>query len=273
MKALRLVLLAIACVAVFGITLRLLHPGWAPPQPFSRPTPAPQAPRSQPAPTAAEARTEILSRLADAPAYAPFFDKLRAVFPGDYTALVDEASDALLKGGHRPNPDRLLTEAMRHLRQTRGILASKAEAGPLSSIFAAQATVLDLLAAENAGLCADFLYGGSSPEFMAFAATHRDAVERLALASLDAIVSGQANHIEHQEPTPDDLNSLATALKARGLSEDQIAAVLDGKTFDPPLPATQLCDAGRTYLHAVQDMPDDERVRVYALSAALLARS
>jgi hypothetical protein len=273
MKALRLVLLAIACMVTIGLALRLLHPGWAPKPVATRTEQAAGLRPKRATPTAAEARSDVLSRLADAPAYAPFFEKLRAVFPGDYTALVDQASESLANGGHLPNPDRLLTDAMRHLRQTRGILAAQSEPGPLSGLFDAQALVLDLLSKEDPGACTDFLYGNSSAEFMAFAATHRDAVEQLALANLDAITNGQAKRIEHEDPTQEDLEAIAGILKAKGLSQDQIAAVLDGKTFDPPLPAAQLCDAGRAYLHTLSELPEDARTRAYALSAALLARS
>ena len=62
-------------------------------------------------------------------------------------------------------------------------------------------------------------------------------------------------------------------MKAKHLSDDEIAALLDGKTFDPPLPDARLCQAGSTYLHILEDMPEDLRLRVYALSAQLLARS
>jgi hypothetical protein len=66
---------------------------------------------------------------------------------------------------------------------------------------------------------------------------------------------------------------LAAALKAQNLSDNQVAALLDGKTFDPPLPDTALCDAGRAYLHVLKALPDELRLRIYALSAQLLARS
>ena len=281
MKALRLVLLAIACVVIAVLALHISNPAWViRPMVGGHSLLETQAPAAVPAsaltkarPTAADARAEVLSRLADAPAYAPFFEKLRSTFPGDYIALVDEASATLATGGRVPNPDHLLTAAMRRLRQTRGVLAAQAEAGPLSGIFAAQVLVLDLLSKEDSNACADFLYGNSTPEFMAFAATHRDVVEQLAIANLDAIENGQVHRVAHADPTQDDLDAIATILKAKGLSADQISAVLDGKTFDPPLAATQLCDAGRAYLHTLAELPTDARTRAYSLSAALLARS
>ena len=284
MKALRLVLLVIAMLVVACLGWRLQHPVNGPLLPqlagrfgFStkREPPAVVTPvsRPPPAPGPGEARALVLSRLGDAPDYAPFFDRLREAFPSDYTAFMEGAVATLLQTGRVPNPDRLLIDALRRLRQTRGVLAAKAEPGPLASIFDAQATLLDALSAENASLCVEFLYGGISPSFMAFAAKHREPVERLAIANLSAIASGKASQIERIEPSSDDFDSLTDALKKRNVSDNEISAVLDGKTFDPPLPEPRLCDAGRLYLRALAEMPEDVRLRVYALSAALVARS
>lgn len=268
MNALRLVLLAIACVVLAGLGLRVLHPAWSPPRLVAARTVTPK-----PTPSHDDARQTVLSRLADAPDYIPYFDKLRAAFPSDYLDLVGQASNAVAQGARLPNPDRLITDAMHHLRQSRGILAAQAEAGPLASIFGAQAAIVDRLASRDDKLCADFLYGGTSPEFMAFAAKNRDVIERLALASLNAIISGKTSRVQRTEPTPDDFDRLTRDLKDGGYSEDEIAAVLDGKTFDPPLPESRLCAAAGAYFHAVERLPEDARLRVYALSAALLART
>lgn len=272
MKALRFVLLAIALTVVSGLGWRLRHPDWSPQAMAIGFTPTAVMPRpSKPDPS--EARAMVLSRLADAPAYSPFFEQMRAAFPNDYLGLVDRSSLDVENGAHVPNPDRLITEAMRRLRQSRGILAAQAEARPLSEIFQAQSALLEVLAVESPVTCVDVLYGGTSPDFMAFAAKHRDLVERLALASLDAVMSGKAHHVDREQPRPEDFDSLEADLKSKGFSGDEIAAVLDGKTFDPPLPEARLCAAGRTYLQALASMPEDARLRVYALSAALLARS
>lgn len=274
MKALRFVLLAVGCVMIAVLSWRLLNPQWTPPRLVRPSLPVPSTVAVQhSAPTPAEARATVLSRLADAPTYAPFFDRLRTSFPSDYLGMVDQASQALVDTGHAPNPDRLMTDAMRRLRQSRGILAAKAEAGPLDNMIAAQAAMLDGLASENARLCVDFLYGGSSPEFMAFVATHRDVVERLGVADLEAIVSGSVSRLDRGEPESADIDGLERDLKGQGLSDDEIAAVLDGKIFDPPLPDARLCAAGRAYLRAIAAMPEDARLKVSALLATLLARS
>lgn len=272
MKALRFVLLGLAVALLGGLGWRLgqLAPG--------RSAPAEVAARgsasgSPPRPDSATARGIVLSRMGDAPDYLPFYDRLRTEFPGEYAGVVDQASRAVSKTGRPPNPERLLTDALRDLRQSRGVLAAKAAPLPLSEVFAAQSAMLDTLSDHEPALCADFLYGGTGPGFMAFSATHRAALERIAMATLNAIADGRAKPVERDGPTPADFDQLATALKARGLTDDQIATLLDGKTFDPPLPDRQICEAGRTYLHVLNDMPDDLRQRVYGLSATLLARS
>jgi hypothetical protein len=271
MKALRFVLLGLALAIIAGLGWRLSHPE------LLEGPPAQTVVVSQPVPVkrpdAVESRSIILSRLGDAPSYTPFFDRLRAEFPSDYTALIDQATAALMKGGHTPNPERLMAEALRNLRQTRGVLAAQADAQPLTEIFAAQSAMLDSLASTDPGLCADFLYGGTSPTFMAFSARHRELLERIAMATLNAIASGKEKHIDHEQPTMADFDNLEQALKAKNLSDDEIAALLDGKTFDPPLPENRLCEAGRLYLHVLNDMPEDLRLRIYALSAQLLART
>ena len=269
MKALRFVLLGLALVIVAGLGWRLSHMGSA----LERPVAPVAVLAGTPKPDAATARELVLSRMSDAPDYTSFYDRLRGEFPLEFKALVDQAAATTARSGRPPNPERLLTDALRNLRQARGVLAAKAEAQPLGEVFAAQSAMLDTLAGQNAALCTDFLYGGSSPGFMAFAATHRALLERIAMATLNAIASGRAKPVDRDEPGSVDFDSLTEALKAQHLSDDQIAALLDGKSFDPPLPESQLCDAGRVYLHVLNDMPEDLRLRVYALSAQLLARS
>ncbi|MDX7950906.1 hypothetical protein P7D22_06905 [Lichenihabitans sp. Uapishka_5] len=269
MKALRFVLLGLAVALVASLGWRMAR--WAPtatvPAVAFRPVDAP------PRPDAAAAKALVLSRMGDAPDYAPFYDRLRTEFPTQYAGVLDRASQTVMRTGRPPNPERLLTDALRDLRQSRGVLAAKAEPLPLGEVFAAQGAMLDTLAERDPSLCADFLYGGSGPGFMAFAATHRGALARIAMATLNAIADGQRKPVERQQPTNADFDQLTAALKAQNLTDEQIAALLDGKTFDPPLPDQQICDGGRTYLHVLSDMPDDLRLRIYGLSAQLLARS
>ena len=268
MKALRFVLLGLAVAIIAALGWRFSRPDpW-----FSAPIATNPAPIPSP-PDAGEARALVLSRLADAPDYAPFFDRLRAEFQNDYNSLIARATANTVKSGRPPNPERLLVDALRTLRQTRGVLAAQAEAFPLGEVFAAQSAMLDVLASADPGLCTDFLYGGTSPKFMAFSATHRDVLERVAMATLNAIANGRQKRVDHAQPTAADFDQLTDALKSKNLSDDEIAALLDGKTFDPPLPEARLCEAGRTYLHVLNDMPEELRLRIYALSAQLLARS
>lgn len=281
MQALRFVLLVMALTLIGSLGWRVIHPAVrgsativAPRQPVTAsPVGPPAAPTQPTLPDSAQARGIVLSRLADAPDYVPYFDRLRTAFPADYLALVDQAVLGVTKTGHAPNPDRLMIDAVRSLRQNRGILASQAADAPLASIFVAELAMLDAMAADDPGLCVDFLYGGMSPNFMAFAAKHRELVERLAMSNLSAVASGQADHVERDQPDPGDFDALTTTLKTQGLSEDEISAVLDGKVFDPPLPEGRLCTAGQVYLRALQNLPDAVKIRIYALSAALLARS
>ena len=270
MKALRFVLLGIALAVLVGLGWRLSHQaGVRPGVPMVAVVPTAPTPHQ----SDAAVRAMVLSRLGDAPDYAPFFDRLRAEFPAEYLALIDATVKTVSSGAHLPNPDRLMTDAVRNLRQSRGVLAAQAEPLPLAAVFEAQGAVLDALSTTDPTLCVDFLYGGMSPSFMAFAATHRELMARLAIANLTAIASGQKSRIERPQPTGDDFDGLTAALKAKDLSDDEISALLDGKTFDPPLPEKRLCEAGRTYLHVLDALPDDAKIRIYALSAALLARS
>lgn len=267
MQALRIVLFGLALALIAGLGWRL--GGSAPLSPDLART----ARTAVGQPDRPAARQAVLSRMADAPDYTPFYDRLRTEFPIEYATVVDQATAAVLRTGRPPNPERLVADALRDLRQSRGVLAAKAEDLPLGEVFAAQSAMLDTLAAQDASLCVDFLYGGSSPAFMAFSATHRALLERIAMATLNAIADGRARPVDRDAPTDADFNQLTAALKGKNLSDDQIAALLDGKTFDPPLPDEQICNAGRTYLHVLAAMPDDLRQRVYGLSAQLLARS
>ena len=62
-------------------------------------------------------------------------------------------------------------------------------------------------------------------------------------------------------------------MAAKGLSQAEIEALLDGKTPDPPLPEARLCKAGRVYLEMLKTLPEPVRLRIYALAVELMARS
>ncbi len=270
MKALRFVLLGLAVALIGGLGWRLGHLAPSPIRPVETAKIRSVTPRGL---DGSAARNIVLSRMTDAPDYIPFYDRLRTEFPSEYATVVDQASKAVIQTGRPPSPERLLTDALRDLRQSRGVLVAKAAALPLGEVFAAQSAMLDTLGEQNPALCVDFLYGGTGPDFMAFLATHRALLERIALATLNAIADGRTKQVDRDAPTSADFDQLTTVLKDHNLSNDQIAALLDGKSFDPPLPDAKICEAGRTYLHVLNDMPDELRQRVYGLSAQLLARS
>ena len=94
-----------------------------------------------------------------------------------------------------------------------------------------------------------------------------------AMASILATAEGRKLKIERGAPTPDDFKLMEAGLAAKGLSPEEIAALLDGKSLDPPLPDERLCSDARTYLDVIKTLPEDVRLRVYGLSAELLARS
>ena len=62
-------------------------------------------------------------------------------------------------------------------------------------------------------------------------------------------------------------------MRGLGLDDAAIAALLDGREPDPPLPDDRLCDAGLVYFQALKSLPDESRLRLYALAAELMARS
>ena len=95
----------------------------------------------------------------------------------------------------------------------------------------------------------------------------------MAIAGLDAIVDGQAKKNTRQAPSDADFALLEKGMAAKGLSQAEIEALLDGKTPDPPLEDARLCQAGRVYLEMLKTLPEPVRLRIYALAVELMARS
>ena len=217
-------------------------------------------------------RAAIEATIAATPEIAPFFERLKVLLPARYDAAIAKAV-ATAPGSVSDSPDIWLSDAVKILRQSHGALAAKADAGPLQQIFVRQESVLAALSDKDSRLCVDFLYGGASEDFFRFAAANRALVGRLALANLDAIGDGQQKKIARDQPTDADFAALETALRDRGLSPTEIATLLDGKAPDPPPPDARLCEMGRLYLEAIASLPEDIRVRLYALAADLMARS
>jgi hypothetical protein len=221
----------------------------------------------------AAARKAIEAHLAQTPEYQRFFDRLRLTLPSQYDTTLNGFADRLVVTGKEQSVDVYLSEAVRDLRQARGALAAKADGAPLARIFEMQLAMLDALAKTDQRLCVDFLYGGASEAFYQFSANNRQLASDMAVAGLEAIVDGQAKKNERQTPTDADFALLEKAMAAKGLSQAEIVALLDGKTPDPPLEDERLCRAGRVYLEMLKTLPEPVRLRIYALAVELMARS
>lgn len=221
----------------------------------------------------AKARVEVEKLIAEAPDFAAFFARLGEHFPGDRAQIVDQLATRRLANGGEDTPDVALSEGLRALRQTRGIVAAKADGPALSRVFEAQARLMAALDRYDARLCVDFLYGGATQAFFDFSAQHRPAVAEMAQASLAAIVDGQAKKIERKPPNDSDFAALERALQAGGLTKPEIAALLDGAVPEPPLKDERMCEAARTYLAVLKTLPEAMRFRIYGLAVELMARS
>jgi hypothetical protein len=221
----------------------------------------------------ASARKAIEARIAQVPEYQRFFDRLRLALPSQYEATLEGFADRLVATGKEQPIDTYLSEAVRDLRQARGALAAKADGVALTRIFDVQLAMLDALSKTDQRLCVDFLYGGASEAFYQFSAKNRQLASDMAIAGLDAILDGQTKKNQRQTPTDADFVLLEKAMAAKGLSQVEIEALLDGKTPDPPLEDARLCRAGRIYLEMLKTLPEPVRLRIYALAVELMARS
>lgn len=224
------------------------------------------------APAKDAARTAVEEAIASAPEIARFFDRLRLALPGDYESAI-AALAARHTNGAADSPDYDLSQAVKSLRQSRGALAAKADDETLARVFDAQLGVLKALGGVNARLCVDFLYGGASEAFLKFSAENRALVADLAIAGLDAILNGKEKGVSRTTPTEVDFQMFETSLRQNGVGTDEVGALLDGKTPDPPIPDDRMCAAGKTYLETLRQMPPDVRGRIEALAVDLMARS
>lgn len=232
---------------------------------------APEA-ATKTAPTVDTARKDVEDTIASAPEIARFFDRLRLTLPTDYETAI-AALAARRSGGAVDSPDYDLSQAVKTLRQSRGALAAKADSAALGRVFEAQLAVLKALSSVNTRLCVDFLYGGASEAFLKFSAENRPLVSDLAIAGLDAILDGKEKNVARTTPTESDFQMFETSLRQNGVGADEIGALLDGKTPDPPIPDDRMCAAGKTYLETLRQMPEDVRGRIEALAIDLMARS
>ncbi|MDE2578283.1 MAG: hypothetical protein KGL46_05715 [Hyphomicrobiales bacterium] len=237
------------------------------------PLAAPKAeePAPEQAAPARGGRGEIETTLARTPEIGRFFGRLRDTLPGEYQNIM--AKLAARKDIDGANPDLLLSEGVKLLRQSRGALAAKASDEKLANIFQKQLVVMEALQKQDARACVDFLYGGASADLFRLSAANRDAVSDLALAGLDAILSGEQKKIVRSAPTDADFQQLEGGLQRAGLAKPEIEALLDGKTPSPPLPDARMCKAGVVYLETLSVMPPEARLRIYALAIDMMART
>jgi hypothetical protein len=219
------------------------------------------------------ARQEIETQIAATPDYARYFARLRETFTADYETALEGFAARYAKTRERQSVDYYLAETMRQMRQTHGLLAAKADKDPLTKQFVSQLEVLRALGQEDKKTCVAFLYGATDLDFQNFAAARRVLVSDMALAGLEAMISGQQRQIEREKPSATDFRVLEVALSDHGLGRQEIDALLDGKIVEPPLDDARMCAAGQTYLEVLRTLPEAARMRIYALSVQLMAKS
>lgn len=234
--------------------------------------------QNQTQPAAAEqlraARKKIEAKIASASSdYLRFFSRLKQFSPHEYDVILDGFARQSLDGVDMTNVDSLLSEAVRALRLSRGAMAAKADGPALSRIFDMQLAMMRALAVKDPRLCVDFLYGGASPAFAEFSSENRGLVTNMAIAGLDAINDGRSKRIERAAPSDSDFALLEQALKAKNLTQIEIAAILDGKTPTPPIADQRMCQVGEIYLETLATLPKPARFRIYGLAVELMARS
>jgi hypothetical protein len=222
---------------------------------------------------AGSARQYVETQIAQTPEYARFFARLREAFTPDYEATIKEFGQHVADTKTEPSVDYYLSEAVRRLRESHGALAAKAEPDAMSRVFARQLEVLQAVARTDKKLCVAFLYGATNQDFQRFAASQRALVGAMAIASLDAMVSGKAKNITRTSPTEEDFVALEKGLSARGLGKTEVDALLDGKMPDPPLDDNRMCAAGQVYLEVLKTLPEATRSRIYGLALELMAKS
>ncbi len=266
MHTLRLALLGLAALVAMFL-------GWAYwREPARAPDPEFRGGRAGPQDIAAMRRV-IERGVADATDYAGFFDRLKTAFPVEYEGFLTRAAERAAAAGETPGADALMIEAAKDLRGSHGVLAAKADGPALDRFFAAKRAMLDALAAKNQTLCVDFLYGGGNGDFESFSRDHRGLLAAMATAGLDAISDGETRRIAREAPNDEDFHTLENALRAQGVSNAAIGALLDGKAPNPPLDDSEMCQAGQTFFQTLAALPEPARMRIYGFAVALMAHS
>ncbi len=234
---------------------------------------APVQPSSADFAARAEIRRKIEAQLSQSPDYMRFFDRLKQAFPAEYDSIIDTFAKHVASAGETDDIDAMMSDAVRSLRLSHGVLAAKANGPALQKIFTQQLAMMQALSTKDQRLCVDFLYGGASRGFFRFASENRSIVADMALAGLDAISDGQSSQIERAAPSEADFQLLEKALRDQGLNTAEIEALLDGKAADPPISDARMCGVGQIYLQTLAGLPEGTRLRLYGLAVELMARS
>lgn len=267
MNTLRLALLSLAALVAIILGWTFLHEASRGPDSIARTDGRKASPQE-----VAAMRRAIERTVAGTSDYAGFFDQLKAAFPAEYEAFVTRVAGRFAEAGESANADALMIEAARGLRRSHGILAASADGPALDHYFDAKLAVLHALAGADKALCVDFLNGGNG-DFVAFSRDHRPLFAAMAAAGLDAINDGRAKRMKREAPTDEDFRTLENALRAQGLSNAAIEALLDGKATDAPLDDREMCQAGEIYLQTLAALPDAARRRIYGFAVELAVRS
>ncbi len=221
--------------------------------------------------TPEQARSAVEARLKTASEFMRFFKTVEAEFPNDYEKMIGNFSVRAQAGGVQ-SPDIYLVEILRSLRQSHGMLASRASVGMIERVFEYQAKIINTLAQSEPQLCADFLYGNAPQRFFLFSAKNRPLIAAMAEAGIEAILDGRSLAIDRASPSDEDFTNLEAELDKKGLGKPEIEALLDGKTPEPPLSDATMCRAGILYFETLRNLPQDSRLKIYALTIKLLTR-
>lgn len=267
MEKLRLMLLGIAALALMVLgaqVFRAREPAMAATVPAASMAPI--------VPAVPDARAQVIAGFQRLASFRPYYDDLATALPEEYVRIVDAVAK---QDGHgaAASDDANMALAMRYVRENYGALAGHAQGADLDRILKAQQAILKAMGDTDPGLCVSFFYGGGSPGFADFSATHRALIAELAQANLAAIIAGKSNKEKFAEPSDADVQLLDDALVVAKVSPAAIDLLLDNKNPDPPLSDAQMCRAGQDYLSALLGLSSPVRWRLMSRSLILAARS
>ncbi|RFB81169.1 hypothetical protein [Methylovirgula sp. 4M-Z18] len=203
--------------------------------------------------------------------YDTFYQKLDAAFPGERERINAAFHPATPLPEGATDTDAAMLNLIQNLRAERSILEAKAQTDKMLAIFAVQGTILGELGKADPRLCGDFLYGTTSPAFLAFAAHHRDLITKMAQANLDAMVDGKASNVERSRPTEQDISVLENSLTARGLSKAEIDHLVDNTMPAEPIPDDRLCAIGKIHMDVLQQLSEPARSNILSAMINLMS--